>query len=72
MKYRGRVVQVAISFAGESRFHCVRELLQRVKDDGKQIALASSAKEDEIEVYKRIAHIEDLVEEQRHPDDAER
>ncbi len=50
----------------------MRELLQRVKDDGKQIALASSAKEDEIEVYKRIAHIEDLVEEQASSDDAER
>lgn len=53
-------------------FPRVRELLQRVKKDGKQIALASSAKKDEIEIYKRIAHIEDLVEEQTSSDDAER
>ncbi len=50
----------------------VRQLLERVKDDGKQIALASSAKEDEVEIYKRIAHIEDLVEEQTSSDDAAR
>ena len=53
-------------------FPRVRELLERVKEDGMQIALASSAKKDEIETYKRIAHIEDLVEEQTSSDDAER
>jgi HAD superfamily hydrolase (TIGR01509 family) len=53
-------------------FPRVRELLQRVKQDGKQIALASSAKSDEIETYKRIANIEDLVEEQASSEDAER
>jgi HAD superfamily hydrolase (TIGR01509 family) len=53
-------------------FPRVRELLQRIKDDGKQLALASSAAKDEVEVYKRIAHIEDLVEEQTSADDAER
>jgi HAD superfamily hydrolase (TIGR01549 family) len=50
----------------------VRELLERVANDGKQIALASSAKEDEIATYKRIANIEDLVEEEASSDDAER
>jgi len=50
----------------------VRELLERVKRDGKQIALASSAKKDEIAIYKRIANIEDLVEEEASSDDAER
>lgn len=50
----------------------VRELLQRVKNDGKRIALASSAKEEEVEIYKRIANIQDLVEKQTSSDDAER
>jgi HAD superfamily hydrolase (TIGR01509 family) len=53
-------------------FPKVRELLQRLKQNGKQIALASSAKNDEVDIYKRIAHIEDLVEEQTSADDVER
>jgi HAD superfamily hydrolase (TIGR01509 family) len=53
-------------------FPQVRELLGRVKKDGKQIALASSAREDEIAIYKRIANIEDLVEVETSSDDAER
>jgi HAD superfamily hydrolase (TIGR01549 family) len=53
-------------------FPRVRELVQRVKDDGKRIALASSANSDEIGYYKQLAHIEDLVEEQTSADDAER
>jgi HAD superfamily hydrolase (TIGR01509 family) len=53
-------------------FPRVRELLERVKKDGKQIALASSAKKDEIAIYKRIANIEDLVEEETSSDDADR
>ena len=53
-------------------FPHVRELVQRVKSDGMQIALASSAKEDEVDYYKRVAHIGDLVEEQTSADDAER
>ena len=53
-------------------FPRVRELVLRVKDDSMRVALASSAKEDEVEIYKRLAHIEDLVEEQTSSDDAER
>ena len=53
-------------------FPHVRELVQRVKDDGKQVALASSAKEDEVEIYKRIAHIENLIDKQTSSDDAEK
>ena len=53
-------------------FPRVRELVKRVKSDGLQIALASSAKSDEVEFYKKVAHIEDLVEEQTSADDAER
>ena len=53
-------------------FPKVRELFQRIKGEGKEIALASSAKAEEIEFYKKIAHIEDLVEEEASSDDAER
>jgi HAD superfamily hydrolase (TIGR01549 family) len=42
-------------------FPKVRELFERIKQDGKQIALASMAKQDEIEVYKKLARIDDLV-----------
>jgi HAD superfamily hydrolase (TIGR01549 family) len=53
-------------------FPKVRELFQRIRDDGKRIALASSAKEDELKTYKKIAHIEDLVEEETSSDDADK
>ena len=52
-------------------FPQVRELLQRLQADGKQIALASSAKEDELAKYKQAAQIEDLVDEETSSDDAE-
>ncbi|MFL6207761.1 MAG: HAD family hydrolase [Pyrinomonadaceae bacterium] len=53
-------------------FPKVRELFERIKQDGKQIALASSAKEEELKVYKEIADIADLVEEQASADDADK
>lgn len=53
-------------------FPKVRELFQRIKDDGKRLALASSAKEDELKTYKKIVHIEDLVEEESSADDADK
>lgn len=43
-------------------FPKVRELFERIKQDGRQIALASSAKDDELDVYKKIAQIADLIE----------
>ena len=49
-----------------------RELFQRIKADGTRIVLASSAKGDELEAYKRIAQIEDLIEDETSSDDAER
>jgi HAD superfamily hydrolase (TIGR01509 family) len=70
-EYRGELFKSKY-FSQVKPFPRVRELFQRVKADGKQIALASSAKEDEIETYKKIAHIEDLVEEQASSDDAEK
>jgi len=53
-------------------FPRVRELFERVLADGKRVALASSAKKDELKEYKRIADIEDLVEEETSADDAEK
>ena len=53
-------------------FPSVRELFQRIKREGVSIALASSAKADELKTYKRIARIEDLVEEETSKDDAEK
>jgi HAD superfamily hydrolase (TIGR01509 family) len=42
-------------------FSMVRELFQRVKADGKRIALASSATKDDLAIYKQIMNVEDLV-----------
>ena len=53
-------------------FARVRELFQRIKQDGKQIVLASSAKSDEIEAYKKIAQIDDLIESETSSDDADK
>jgi len=51
-------------------FPKVRELFQRLAAEGKRIALASSAKEDELQAYKEAARITDLVEEATSKDDA--
>lgn len=53
-------------------FPKVRELFRKIKDGGIKIALASSANEDEVEAYKKIADIEDLVEISTSADDAEK
>ena len=53
-------------------FPKVRELFQRIRQGGTAIVLASSAKADELEVYKRITRIDDLVDEQTSSDDAEK
>jgi HAD superfamily hydrolase (TIGR01509 family) len=50
----------------------VRELFERLRSNGKKIALASSAKADELNVYKKIAHIEDLVQGETSKDDVSR
>jgi HAD superfamily hydrolase (TIGR01509 family) len=50
----------------------VRELFLRLKADGKLVALGSSAKEDELEALKKIAHIEDLLEAETGADDADK
>ena len=53
-------------------FPQVWELFQRLIADGKRIALASSAKEDELEHYKKVAHIYDLIDAETSSDDADR
>ena len=53
-------------------FPKVRELFERIKADGKRIALASSAKKPELEHYRRIANIDDLLEAETSSDDADR
>ncbi|GAC1366016.1 MAG: HAD family hydrolase [Acidobacteriaceae bacterium] len=50
----------------------VREFLLRLKAAGIRLSLASSAKRDELEIYKKIAHMEDLIEESSSADDADR
>lgn len=53
-------------------FPKVRELFQRLLDDGKTIALASSASEKELKRLKQIAGIEDLIHEETSSDDADK
>ncbi len=53
-------------------FPAVRELFERVRREGQRIALASSAKEEELGTYKKLARVEDLVEEETSADDAEK
>jgi HAD superfamily hydrolase (TIGR01549 family) len=53
-------------------FPKVRELFLRIRSDGKRVALASSAKGDELEAYKKIANIADLVDEETSSDEVKR
>lgn len=53
-------------------FPHVRDLFLRLREDGKKIALASSAQGDELQTYKEIAHIDDLVETETSQDDADK
>ncbi len=71
VEYRGQLFKDKY-LAQVKPLPCARELFLRLRQDGKQIALASSAKGDELITYKRIANIEDLVDEETSSDDAER
>jgi HAD superfamily hydrolase (TIGR01509 family) len=53
-------------------FRGVRALFERLRADGKQIALASSAREDELAIYRKIANIEGLIDVETSSDDAKR
>lgn len=52
-------------------FPQVRELFERIREDGKMIALASSAPKDELQHYKKLCNIADLLEDETSSDDAE-
>lgn len=53
-------------------FPGVRDLFQRLIQDGTRVVLASSAKSEELQVYKKIAGIEDLIDTETTSDDAAR
>jgi HAD superfamily hydrolase (TIGR01549 family) len=53
-------------------FPRVRELFERIKQDGRKIALATTAKEEEIKIYKEMAGIDDLVDTVACSDDVKR
>jgi HAD superfamily hydrolase (TIGR01549 family) len=53
-------------------FPQVRELFQRLLADGWKLGLASSAKGKDLETYKKIAHIGDLLDAETSSDDAEK
>ncbi len=53
-------------------FPRVRELFERVRGEGLQIALASSAKEEELEHHKKSMGVAELLEAATSADDAER
>ena len=52
-------------------FPKVRALFERIRRDGKRIALASSSKKDDVKTYTDLARISDLVDCQSTADDAE-
>jgi len=53
-------------------FPSVRDLFERLKADGAKIALASSAKPEELQTYKEIAGIADLLDTETSSGDAEK
>ena len=70
-KYRGELFKKEY-LPRVKAFPKVRELFQRIKRDDKRIALASSAKKEELETYKSIARIDDLVESDTSSGDADK
>jgi HAD superfamily hydrolase (TIGR01509 family) len=68
-----RTAQWKSEYLGQVRaFPMVRELVERLLEDGKKIALASSAKADELAIYEQIARIDDLVPATTSADDAKK
>ena len=53
-------------------FPKVRQLVARMKDAGLRIGIASSAGKDELQYYKKLARIDDLIEEETTSQDAEK
>jgi HAD superfamily hydrolase (TIGR01509 family) len=70
-KYRGKLFRQEY-LPSVKAFPQVRELFQRLLADGWKIGLASSAKGKDLEAYKKIAHIGDLLDAETSSDDAEK
>ena len=69
-KYRGELFKR--KYLPEVKpFPGVRDLFLRVKDEGYRAALASSAKGDELESYKKLMNIDDLVDAETSSSDVE-
>jgi len=70
-EHRGKVLKERY-LPHVTAFPDVRALFQRLITDGKRTALASSAKQDELETYKQVAQIEDLLHAETSSDDAKK
>jgi HAD superfamily hydrolase (TIGR01509 family) len=70
-RYRAHVFK-ADYMAQVKVFPRVRDLMLHMREAGIRISLASSAHQEDVAVYKKIARIEDLVEENSSADDAKR
>lgn len=70
-KHRGQILKERY-LSQITAFPQVKELFERLLADGKRIALASSAKEEELEKYKEVAGIADLIHTETSSDDAEK
>lgn len=69
--FRGRLYR-EVYLPQVAAFPAVRRLFARLRADGKRLALASSAKDDELGHYVRIAAVEGLFDASTSADDADR
>lgn len=70
-KFRGELFER--DYLDKARpFPGVRELFERIRAAGQRAVLASSGKADEVDRYKRIANVADLIDSATSSDDAER
>ncbi len=69
--YRGKLFKDQFLDRVEA-FRDVPDLLRAIRTKGRKIALASSAKSDELKIYKKIAGIEKLTDVETSSDDAEK
>jgi len=70
-KYRGDLFKKKY-LSQVKAFPAVREMIQLFLSDDWKIALASSAKGDELQIYKDIAQISDLIETETSSEDADK
>jgi len=70
-KYRGNLFTKEF-MSSVKPFPLVRELFQRLLADGWKIALASSAKKDELQTYKDLCRVTDLLDTETTSEDAEK